>query len=379
MILYTLILIPIIFIIVLFFLFKKKITFLEYLGLLIPSIMIIVIAKAISDGSQNYDSEILGEYTVKISYFEEWNEYIQRTCTRQVPSGTDSNGNTRYTTETYDCSYVAYHAPEYIAYFNTGNAMNISESEYLKYKKIWKNSTYIDMDRDYHSIDGDCYSSKWDGKFDNILYHNYLSSYTNKVQNSNSIFSFQEVDTSYSNHLYKFPEKDRDIRSYYSNFKISKKLNDDMERYNSLMGMQYEVRMHVLLFKNRSYDYGVMQESFWKGGNKNELNVCIGVNDSLFINWVYVFTWSGNKMIKAELEDKINDMGKFCGNCVNSLIVEEVKNSWQRKHFSDFDYLQNEPSSFTVGITFVSILILCIGMSIFIVRNEYNSGVFNNT
>ena len=59
------------------------------------------------------DTEYLGYYITKASYYEPWNEYIHRTCTREVYDGRDSDGNPKYRTEHYDCSYVEYHHAEY--------------------------------------------------------------------------------------------------------------------------------------------------------------------------------------------------------------------------------------------------------------------------
>ena len=80
--------------------FRKETTWYEYLLLIVPSILVFFITRAIMIGYNTTDTEYLGDYITKVRHYDEWDEWIHRTCTRQVPCGKDSNGNTRYRTET---------------------------------------------------------------------------------------------------------------------------------------------------------------------------------------------------------------------------------------------------------------------------------------
>ena len=90
--------------------FKKNIVWWEYIILIIPSILFTLIVKEIMIISKTEDTEYLGGYVTKIRHYDEWDEWIERRCTRKVAVGTDNEGNTIYKEEEYDCSYRQYHA-----------------------------------------------------------------------------------------------------------------------------------------------------------------------------------------------------------------------------------------------------------------------------
>ena len=101
--------IPFIVAIFLLIFYRRETTYWEYFLLIVPSVLLFIISRAIIVSSSQSDVEYLGDYITKVRHYDEWDEWIHRTCTKQVPCGKDSNGNTRYRTETYDCSYRQYH------------------------------------------------------------------------------------------------------------------------------------------------------------------------------------------------------------------------------------------------------------------------------
>ena len=107
---YLIFLVPIISCLVLFLFFRSRTTWQEYLVVALPSIFIAFILRFCIVSSQISDVEYLGSYIVRAEYYEAWDEYISQTCTRSYACGTDSDGNTQYCEETYDCSYVDYHS-----------------------------------------------------------------------------------------------------------------------------------------------------------------------------------------------------------------------------------------------------------------------------
>ena len=81
------------------------------------------------------DTEYLSYYITKIRHTDEWDEWIHRTCTREVPDGTDSKGNTKYRTETYDCSYREYHPERWLKDDNKGDDMYINREEFQELRR----------------------------------------------------------------------------------------------------------------------------------------------------------------------------------------------------------------------------------------------------
>ena len=81
--------------------FNKKMVWWEYLVLRLPSLFFTLIAQIIRVSVNSTDTEYLGGYVNRITYYEPWDELVTVTHTREVACGTDSNGNTIYKTEVY--------------------------------------------------------------------------------------------------------------------------------------------------------------------------------------------------------------------------------------------------------------------------------------
>ena len=89
---------------------RKKIMVWWELGLMIGgSLLITTCTSGLIKLGNDWDTEYLGGYMTKVSHYDDWDEWIVQTCTREVPCGTDKDGNTIYETETYDCSHRDYH------------------------------------------------------------------------------------------------------------------------------------------------------------------------------------------------------------------------------------------------------------------------------
>ena len=104
-------LIPLIVAIFLLFFFKKEVVWWEYALIILIPVLVHISTKAIMVACNTTDVEYLGDYITKVRHYDEWDEWIHRTCTRTRKVGD------RTVTETYDCSYRQYH-PERWSYFD---------------------------------------------------------------------------------------------------------------------------------------------------------------------------------------------------------------------------------------------------------------------
>lgn len=100
MIVYLAILIPVLAGIILWAFFKHKTTWWEFAIPFAVSLVLIATFKACSVKTQTDAVEYWSGYVTHANYYEEWNEYIHRTCTRSCGKNC---------TTTYDCSYVETH------------------------------------------------------------------------------------------------------------------------------------------------------------------------------------------------------------------------------------------------------------------------------
>lgn len=368
-------LLPIITIIILFIYYKKKIHLVEYLILFFVPLLLIVLMKLIF--TRSVDSEIWGEYIKQVRYYEDWNEYIHRTCTNTY---TDANGNTQ--TTTYDCSYVQYHGEYYEAISNTGNEYYISKNKYEFYKRLWKNSKFQDMKRNYHSNDGDMYYSNWDNIMDNMFVYFTEHYYENKVIESNSIFKFEEIDTSFYKDIYEYPELiDNKIDAYlYDKSLISNEIllaNESLIKWNAFLGAQLEIRMMVLIWKNKIDDYAWAQRNFWQNGNKNELIVCISIDDNMKIQWADIISWTEVEELKIQLRSDIYDLEYLDYSKLNELIKNKSVELWKRKEFKDFNYLTVEPKTWQLILSYIIVFITCLVIALISIKNDADSNFFN--
>ncbi len=301
------------------------------------------------------DTEYLSEYVVEARYYEPWNEYHHRTCTRSCGKNC---------TTTYDCSYVEYHSEYWEIVMNTGNTYNISEYEFNRLKGLFKNQEFVEMDRDYHTIDGDMYTSLFDGDFNHIQPRTYSESYENKTQACHTLFRFEDLDSTKMRGLYEYPEIYDGFQKSCLN--CSKEHDLILRRYNGFLGEQEQIKIFVLMFKNHDVEIAERQRQFWKNGNKNELVICV---DSKF-RWCRTFSWCDNK----EVEVKSNDIftRKISMNKKLELLEANIHKNWKRKDFSDFSYISVPLSGIQMVWLYIIVTLISVGMLLIGVLNDKN-------
>lgn len=132
------------------------------------------------------DTEYWSGYVVKAEYFEAWDERVPCShpvyCTRTV---TDSEGNT--STEEYQCGWehaydVDYHPEHWKKTDNNGITKSINRYEFNRLVKVLGNKSFVNLYRDYHSIDGDKYISRYVGGDESIDIMCHSHYYENRVQ-----------------------------------------------------------------------------------------------------------------------------------------------------------------------------------------------------
>jgi hypothetical protein len=393
MIIWFCILIPIIAIGVLYWKFHKNVAWWEGGSMLLVAILLIWGTKSCSTMTQTRDVEMLSDYIVKVEHHHYWNEWIHETCTEEYACGTDKDGNTEYCTRTYDCSYEEEYYPYTKVTTSTGKTFTFKEGrrphgggepKYYNYL-MRKFATTPKFERD-HRRDintnygkgywGEIYSFRWKGETERIEYTVWSHTYENRVQASNSIENFPEVDTTKKRMygLYDYPK-------IYSTYKCKSIIgeNNPLDEYvnqkNSLIASKKQLKVFYLIYKNQPLDAGHLQQQYWKGGNKNEANICIGINDRREIQWVYVFSWSKNEMFKVEIRNFIQDK-KFLDQKTFKEIVDythsNLEKNFVRREFAEFSYLTVEPPTWGIVTAFILTLLFCIGASIWIVVNEHD-------
>lgn len=380
-------LIPIIASIITLVLFRKRFVWWESLIVVGVSCLITLITNLICLSTNTDDIEYLGDYVVDVRYYEPWNEWVHRRCTRQVPCGRGPNGNTIYRTETYDCSYCRHHSAKWEMNTKLDYSYNISKNDYNRIVRQWDSpNVFVDMHRRYYTKDGDMYKSMWDRNPKNIINITHDKSYKNKVIASKSVFNFEKISEKEKEewNLYDYPSltyqptyklTDKQWSKTYQNCLIgyvNKDYSEKLNYINSIYGSTKHIRTYILVFNNKSREVAFKQQSYWYNGNFNEHLICLGLNGNT-IEWVETFSWEDVPYLSVETKQyfignnditKLNDFFVWYEKKLNE------KEKWVCKDASDFDYLKVEMTNEQLIISLVLTLISVIGISIWAYFND---------
>ena len=357
----------------LLFFFRKKVVWWEYIVMIAVPIVVSLIVRLIMVSYNNTDTEYLGDYITKVRHYDDWDEWVHRTCTRTVKSGKTT------ITQTYDCSYRQYH-PERWSYFDQDGEEHwlFYEEEFDEIvRRFGTKMIFVDMHRRYYTKDGDAQEYRWNGSEKTAWPVTHSHKYTNKLQNSRSIFNFEEIDKEYADSigLYDYPP----IEKYDQNpilshtIKLPKNQEDALRYTNGFYGKKHQFRVFVLLFENKDIEISEKQRSYWKGGNKNELVVCLGVKDNK-VDWCNAFSWCDVPTIDVKTETYFTQNDTLDLKAYSDLLRESLDNGeWVRKNFEDFSYLKPELSlTQQIWILVISIL-LNVGFAIFVIKNNFEN------
>lgn len=372
---------------------------------LVVSALIIFITSLISNNNLMSDEEYRSSLIVKARYYEYWESWVVKECSRQVPCGedcsTDSQGkrtcHTKYCTEYYDCSYYDHNYEYYQITDELNINHNVSKNEYLKLKSKWNsNPNFIELNRNikYHyscGVDGDAYEINWNPiDIHKTETYNWIGSFVNRTRLNKSAFNYQNKITDQiadSIGLYRYPTinyNDNNSQQYIlglDKLKIYNKQQIDSitNLYNHLnghLGPRNKVHVFVLLFHNKSQDIALTQEAYWEGGNQNELVVCIGLdkndNNVIKLQWVKSFSWTDNKKTLIDIRENIMEQDTLDFISYHNIIKSAIIND--KYHYKnldkDFEYLDADLSDNSVILIYILVTLINIGFVAFVLNND---------
>jgi len=379
MIIWFAMLVPVAAVILMNYCYKHRIAWWECLLPVGASFFLILITKACVETSQTQDTEFWTGYITAALYDEPWDEYVHDTCYR-----TDDDGNT----ESYDCSYVDDHGPEWWATDNNELTIKIDEQIFAFLCQKFGNQNFVDMHRSYHSYDGDRYTTEWPGNDETIVAVTHEKTYENRTQASHSIYRFPEVDPEevtvmdypaiaargwFGTDVDKF--KVPSILTEVEGLAGYDQANEDLNNLNAKFGKDKQIRIWLLVFgEGTSLADGTNQEAYWGGGNKNELVICVGIDQNYGLQWAHIFSWTEVEELKIKTRDFILasrnqqlDLMKIV-----RWLKTNVPDVWKRKEFADFSYLSVEPPFGGILLAYILSILASLGTSLFAILNEYD-------
>lgn len=326
------ILIPVIAVIILFTTFKQNTAWWEYCLPFFVSIVSAGMVYTIVLFASGADIEYWTNYIISVNYYEDWNEEVM-----SVETYTDADGNLQ-TRTVYE---IVYHSAYYTSVDNQREERRIKKSEYKKIKSKWNNESFVDLRRDYYSNDGDMYTSAYPRNPELMVVHTSKHLYQNRISASqDSIHKFQDVDPEEWN-LFDYPdESGMYVPSILSEYPISNQDMHSLNVLNAVWGAGKKIRVWFLIWEgDETLDTGYAQENYWEGGNKNELVVCIGVDQDKNVNWTHVFSWTEREDMKVQLRNLIAESDKIQIGDYVSWINDNI-HMWEKRDFGEFNYLK---------------------------------------
>jgi len=147
---------------------------------------------------------------------------------------------------------------------------------------------------------------------------------------------------------------------------------------NTLAGAGKKVRLWVLLFEEQPQTAGEHQRNFWKGGNKNEFVIMLGLDKERNITWHDIMTNTEVDRLMLEVRDEITlklanapltderflEFAKVLG--------ERTKLLYVKPDYSKYDYIRVEPSITAIFVTFGIVILVNVGVAFFIVMNDWS-------
>jgi hypothetical protein len=398
MIIWLALLIPFVGVIIAYYLWKEKFVWWELALPTVISFICIAGIKYSVEAVQLHDVEYRGGLITEARYYEYWETWVDKTCSRQVACGTYTTGSgknktthTKYCTKYYDCSYCDKNDPYWMVYDDQGNSWNITEKEYNKLVQQWKATpVFVELNRNIKKHfscgkDGDMYKIVWNKDMITSEASTKTASYTNHVQASKSSFGLREISKKEAKKfgLYEYPDVDNyrqvSILGLDSAIFLEQKYKNgaqkEFEYFNGVYGPKRKLRVYILMFYGKNLDIAIKQKNYWVGGNKNEVVICIDVDKNTGkLNWVYPFTWGENKRIAIDLREDIMNTGKLNFTSLYNIVDRSTKDFTYRD-FHQFDYLSIDPTTGEIWAVYLITLAATIGLIYFGHVNKFEDKV----
>ncbi|MGN0214108.1 MAG: hypothetical protein ACI4AH_04785 [Muribaculaceae bacterium] len=318
-------------------------------------------------------TEYLGGIIDTVSHHEEWDERQEYTV--EVEDGNDSDGRTSSHSETR-VRYIR-HPEQWWVSTNIGTKHQTTENSFNKIIATW-NTPMKEIKITGYDINGGVRNgqeyyyndvlTRENGNpnpiFNQELVKHTFSvtephTYINKVQNSNSIFRFETItdDKAQQLGLHPYPAIEHLDQSPVLGKSVDNDTMEIVKIFNAYYGSQRQIRLFVHLFDaSQGIETAVKQQAFWRGGNKNEFSVCLGL-DGNTVKWCYTFSWMDEPTLGRKTEDYFHQHPELDLRAYVLWLAENI-DLWKRKEFADFRNLRIQLShTQTAGL-----IALCVAL-----------------
>ena len=380
------IIIPLIGALVMFIWFTKRLTWWEILIPFAAALLFTLIFKFTVEKIQTSDTEYWGALITEARYYEEWETWVKKTCSRTVTTGSGKHRTSR--TVYYDCSYCDHNSAYWEVVNSMGEKFRISEQHYNDLLRKWKSTPrFIELNRhiNYHlgcGKDGDMYSIMWNK--DPLVSEATVveKSYENRVQAAHTVFDFVKVTKKdiLQYGLQDYPKvegyKQKAIIGTFPSWLSKVEIEKGQvlfEHSCGYWGPKKHGKVWIVLFLNKPQLAANMQEAYWEGGNDNEVIICICLNSvNKKIDWVKPFSWTPNRKLIPDLREDIMNMKTFDVGKLKTVIDKHMAN-YTHKDFKEFSYLTVDPPTWAMWVTFIVVIFITVGVCWWAVTNDFSA------
>lgn len=398
--------IPFVFTTATYLLWPRKVAWWELGVPFIVSLGMILGFKTLGESAEVTDTEYWTGWVEKAEYYEHWNEKVAcrhphyKTVTKTRPktktvsktrtvgagknartetyTETVSDGTETYTEQVQDGWEHPFDVDDHPAYWqihdNTGHTESISSSEFERLSHKFGSRQWVNLHRDYYSINGNKYVATFPGDDARLESTTHTHSYENRIQanTSSSIFKFRKLEPGEKEqfNIFDYPEVKGHTCAHILGY------NDPaaeqlLQVLNARLGKAKQIRVWITVYRNQPLEAAVVQESYWQGGNKNELVLAIGIDSADHVQWGYVYSWTPVETVKVECRNEIlEQQGKKLD--LSHLIHDIrpiIERKWERRHFKEFKYIDVEPPTWCYWVTYLGTLFVNVGLCWWIVGN----------
>lgn len=327
-------------------------------------------SKSIVEKVQTTDIEYWTGWAIRGEYYEYWNE---RVSCKHPKYTTDIKGRSQFAG--YEHFYdVDEHPPYWQIIDSNGIAVYVDSTKFEYLCNKFNNRQFQDMHRFYHTANGNMYHTDYQGDEIRMETITTKHNYENRIKVSNSIFKYADVNPK-TNDLFSYPP----IVDYYNqacilgNGGVTQPIAEiHLQRLNAKLGASKQVKAMILIFKDKPLQAALDQECFWKGGNKNEYIVAIGINSKEEPTWCYIISWTEVESLKIETRDFVMSQKRLDLDKTVKWLEPAIGQKFRRKHFKDFNYLTVEPPGWAVILVYVLTIAMNTGLAFWIIQNQYD-------
>lgn len=358
-------------------------------------IVTIFVAQVIVEKSEISDTEYWGFNAIQAVYdepFQYWSTCSETYACGETCSGTGSNRvcTTQWCTRFYPCKKWGGDNAWAIAQTGQKKSLSVSRFKFLE-KTKWANSKTIELhrEREYDIIvDGDRRVTDWPKTWQTAEAITEQHTYENRTQCSSTI-RFQKVGRKEAERmgLFDYPSVGSSFFSATDhllpaildqNKTIWSNSNQYFQYLNGVLGPKRFLRIWVLIFYDKPRDILHYQQGYWKNGNKNEFIICIGADKSGKVMWGDVISWTEVEELKIEFRDFVEQkLGTVTDESLFTLAQfaeKELGTRYVKPEFTDkFKHLSVQPSTTSIVITAVIVLLVTIGVCVFVVKNDFHN------